>query len=59
MFRVVVKSNLTMYLAQDYSDKIDKITPFLEKGSRHMSLKSMVSKLSGEHNVVEEGHQAC
>jgi hypothetical protein len=49
MFRVVVKSNLTLYLAQDLVSKLEEVVPLLDqnaaqKGGEHRapSLRAMV-----------------
>jgi len=42
MFRIVVKSNLTMYLAEDLVKKLDEVVPLLDK------LKGEVKSLKRE-----------
>jgi hypothetical protein len=49
MFRIVVKSNLTMYLAQDLASKLDEVLPLLDQNAvtkpgehRAPSLRAMV-----------------
>jgi hypothetical protein len=49
MFRIVVKSNLTMYLAQDLVSKLDEVLPLLDQNAatkpgehRAPSLRAMV-----------------
>jgi hypothetical protein len=67
MFRIVVKSNLTMYLAQDLASKLDEVVPLLDKQMsakagqhRAPSLRAMVhaaqaAGMMGHH----AGHAVC
>ena len=61
MFRIVVKSNLTLYLAQDLVTEFDKALGLLDqlKGDRFESLRAIASFMRGPHNVKTRGHAAC
>lgn len=67
MFRIVVKSNLTLYLAQDLACKLDEVVPLLDRNAsqkegehRAPSLRAMVyaaqaaGKLSFAHGRPKE-----
>ena len=61
MFRIVVKANLTQYLAQDLVTEFDKALELLDhmRGDRFESLKRMASLMRGGHDVKTKGHSAC
>lgn len=61
MFRIVVKSNLTQYLAQDLVTEFDKALELLDqmRGDRFESLRRMASLMRGGHDVKNKGHSAC
>jgi glutamate decarboxylase len=61
MFRVVVKSNLTMNLAIDLVNCISKVMHYLEKTqgtSVYRSFKAVAQAVIAQ-NIIERGHAAC
>ena len=69
MFRIVVKSNLTLYLAQDLTDKLDEVLPLLDQqmstksgAHRAPSLRAIVYAATAAGTLQahqHSGHAAC
>lgn len=59
MFRVVVKSNLTLGLAQDLMQRLDDVLKILDQEKGHYrSLKAAVLKVKSI-TALSKGHAAC